>query len=92
MSSAGIEIEGKDVQNGVVFVGFQLDTTYGQPNWIIWASTDEDELKKDMLDEGAVLPHSFVVKVNVPDVSNVKKTVEQIRTLDLTKGEVPLTQ
>jgi hypothetical protein len=87
MYGAGIELEPKDITDNSVFIGFCLDHSGTVPSWIILAGENEEELKQAMIEDGADPELSFVVKVKVPDVSNVKKPDTKIRTLDLNKVE-----
>lgn len=78
---AGMEFDPKDVK-GYIYVAFCLDTFHGKPSWIILADTDEKDLKDTIMDEGYDMKHSFVVKVKVEDVTHVKKSSDDIKTIN----------
>lgn len=88
-----VEISPSEIKDGVVYIGFGLDLSYDNPNWNVICGTNEEDVKKEIIESGWEPVHSFVVKVKVADVSNVKKTIESIRTIDLThEGETKVVQ
>lgn len=66
-----------------MFVGFVFDTSWDNPEWRIIGHEDEEELKKEMKNEGADVKFSFVVKIPLPDTTNWQKEKETIKTLVL---------
>jgi ribosomal protein L29 len=80
MATVSLELEHKD---NVTYVAVCLDMAYGEPEWRIMSGMDEEALKKEMMDEGFHLEKSFVFKVNLPSIEDVKRDVAVIKTFEL---------
>lgn len=72
-----------DPKDGTIFIGVCLDVSFEEHEWIAISGNTEEQVKQDIVSEGYDTEKSFVIRVKLPDTSDVKRSTDTIKVMDI---------
>jgi hypothetical protein len=65
------------------FLGICLATDFEQAEWLVITAPTLEELKVEMRSNGYNLEHSQILRIKLPDISQLKRSEDSIKIVDM---------